>query len=72
MPQFLDNQLIDGGMVVSFKRRPHFNPQKGSQYSFLLEVVSLGRKAGFFKLYSVTFEERPPLGLVVRVPRYRS
>jgi hypothetical protein len=36
----LDNQLTDGGEVVSLKRRPLFTPQEDSWYSFLLEAES--------------------------------
>jgi hypothetical protein len=40
VPQYLDNQLTDGGKVVSLTRRPPFSPQEGSRYSFLLEAES--------------------------------
>jgi hypothetical protein len=44
LPHFLDNRLIDGGEVVSLKRRPLFTPQENylinSWYSFPLEVES--------------------------------
>jgi hypothetical protein len=40
IPHFLDNRLTDGGEVVSLRRRPLFNPQEDSWYSFLLETES--------------------------------
>jgi hypothetical protein len=40
LPHFLDNRLTHAGEVVSLKRRPPFNPQEDSWYSFLLEVES--------------------------------
>jgi hypothetical protein len=40
LPHFLDNQLTDGGVVVSLKHQPPVNPQENSWYSFLLEVKS--------------------------------
>jgi hypothetical protein len=39
-PHFLDNQLTDGGEVVSLMRSPTFTPQEDSWDSFLLEVES--------------------------------
>jgi hypothetical protein len=36
----LDNRLTDGGKVVSLMRRPPYNPQEYSWYSFLLEAES--------------------------------
>jgi hypothetical protein len=39
-PHFLDNQLTDGGKVVSPMRQPPFTPQEDSWYSFLLEAES--------------------------------
>jgi hypothetical protein len=40
---FLDNQLTDGGEVVSLTLRPPFTPQQDSSYSFLLEAESNAR-----------------------------
>jgi hypothetical protein len=39
LPRFLDNRVTDGG-DVSLTRRPHFNPQEYSWYSFLLKIES--------------------------------
>jgi hypothetical protein len=39
LPHFLDNRVTDGG-EVSLTRRPPFNPQEDSWYSFLLEAES--------------------------------
>jgi hypothetical protein len=36
----LDNQLTDGGEVVSLTRRPPFTPQEDFWYSFLLDAES--------------------------------
>jgi hypothetical protein len=36
----LDNLLTDDDKVVSLTRRPPFNPQEDSWYSFLLEAES--------------------------------
>jgi hypothetical protein len=47
LPRFLENRLIDGGEIVSLKRRPSFTPQEDSWYSFQLKAEStpgLGRK----------------------------
>jgi hypothetical protein len=41
IPHFLDNRLTHGGEVVSLTRRPPFNPQDDSWYSFLLEADSI-------------------------------
>jgi hypothetical protein len=38
--QFLDNQVTDGGEVVSLTSRPPFTPQEDSWYSLLLEAES--------------------------------
>jgi hypothetical protein len=38
LPQYLDNQLTDGGKVVSLTRRPRFTPLEDSWYSFMLEA----------------------------------
>jgi hypothetical protein len=42
LPHYLEDQLIDGGKVVSPTRRPSFTPQENylinSWYSFLLEA----------------------------------
>jgi hypothetical protein len=40
VPNYSDNQLTDGGKVVSITRRPPFTPQEDSWYSFLLEAES--------------------------------
>jgi hypothetical protein len=40
LPYFLDNQITDGGEVVSLTHRPPFTPQEDSRYSFLLEAES--------------------------------
>jgi hypothetical protein len=40
LPHYLDNRLTDGGKAVSLTRRPSFNPQENSWYSFLLEAES--------------------------------
>jgi hypothetical protein len=40
IPHFLDNQLTDGGEVVSLMHPPRFTPQD-SLYSFLLEAESI-------------------------------
>jgi hypothetical protein len=40
LPHFLDNQLIDGGVVVCLMRQPLFTPQEDSWCSFLLEAES--------------------------------
>jgi hypothetical protein len=40
LPHFLDNQLTDGGEVVSPTRPPPFTPQDDSWYSFPLEAES--------------------------------
>jgi hypothetical protein len=40
---FLDNQLTDGGKVVSLTRRPPFTPQEDSWYVFQLEAESTPR-----------------------------
>jgi hypothetical protein len=37
-PHFLDSRLTDGGVALSLKRRPLFNFQQDSWYSFLLEA----------------------------------
>jgi hypothetical protein len=37
---FLDNQLTDGGEVVSFMHRPPFTSHENSWYSLLLEAES--------------------------------
>jgi hypothetical protein len=37
-PHFLEYRFTDGGEVVSLKRRPPFNSQADSWYSFLLEA----------------------------------
>jgi hypothetical protein len=42
LPHFLDNQLADGGEVVSLMRRQPFTPQEDSWYSFLLSFGFLG------------------------------
>jgi hypothetical protein len=41
LPHFPDNQLKDGGKVVSPTRRPPVTLQEDSWYSFLLEAVSI-------------------------------
>jgi hypothetical protein len=41
LPHFLDNQLKDGGEVVSLTRRLPFTPQEDSWYSILLEAESI-------------------------------
>jgi hypothetical protein len=38
LPHFIENQLTDGGEVVSLTRLLHFTPGKISWYSFLLEA----------------------------------
>jgi hypothetical protein len=38
IPQYLDNQLRDGGKVVSIMHRPQFSPRNIFWYSFLLEA----------------------------------
>jgi hypothetical protein len=38
LPHFLDNQLTDGGEVVSLTRRPPFTPRKIPNTHFLLET----------------------------------
>jgi hypothetical protein len=40
LPHLLENLLVDGGEVVRFTRRPCFNFQEYSLYSFLLEAES--------------------------------
>jgi hypothetical protein len=40
IPHFSNNQLTDGGEVVSLRRRPPITPQEDSWYSFLLEAES--------------------------------
>jgi hypothetical protein len=40
LPHFLDNQLTDGGEVVSHTCPLPFTPQEDSWYSFLLEAES--------------------------------
>jgi hypothetical protein len=37
---FLDDGFIDGGEIVSLKRRPPFTTHEDSWYSFLLEAES--------------------------------
>jgi hypothetical protein len=39
-PHFVDNQVKDGGEIVSFTRQPRSTPQESSLYSFLLEAES--------------------------------
>jgi hypothetical protein len=39
-PNFTDNQLTDGGYIISLTRRPRFTPQEDFWYSFLLEAKS--------------------------------
>jgi hypothetical protein len=41
LPYSPDNRLTDGGEIVSLTRRPPFNPQEDSWYSFLLEAESI-------------------------------
>jgi hypothetical protein len=38
IPYFLDNQLTDGGEIVSLRHRLPFIPQEDTWYSFLLEA----------------------------------
>jgi hypothetical protein len=50
MLHFLENQLTSGGEVVSNRRRPPFNLQESSWFSFLTgggEIVSIGRRPPF-------------------------
>jgi hypothetical protein len=48
LPHFLDNWLKDGGEIVILTRRPMYNPQEDSWYSFLLEAeLTTGSQRGW-------------------------